>query len=133
MNGIIIAKEGANVGSNSSELYVDTRTPLFKLFKADKGERIYVNRDMRFGFANDSFVIPHNLGYIPMFFLYMDRSGQADRKIVTNLDAVSVSGSVLVTCFIDKQNINVYVSSAFSTLINGTFGYNYFIFYDKVG
>lgn len=125
MNGVIISKENQTVRDRIDQQYVDTQTPLFKLYLSNRDKRTYVNQNI-----TDTFTIPHNLGYVPMFFLYADRADGAIRKIVLNIDTSYPENQVLWTCFADNKNINVTVTGS---SVTGTFGYNYFIFYDKVG
>lgn len=126
--GIRIAKESQTVKDDSEAQYVDTTTPVFKLYLQDKGERLYTTT------ANENFTIPHNLGYRPMFFLYADRAHLDARKLVLSGDAQYPENSVYVTCTVDTKNINVTVSDGgVPPTLPITIGYNYLIFYDKAG
>jgi hypothetical protein len=133
MKGAIISKDRHNVGDDSQFQYIDTNTPLFKLYKSDKGSRVYSSYS-----GTDLFVIPHFLGYIPMFFLYADRlnnqSSNPVRKIVYNIDTALANAQSLWTCYADENYINVTVTkSDVAFPLNGTYEYNFFIFYDRVG
>lgn len=128
MNGIIISKERHSIKENSQYQYVDTRSPLLKLYKFARSQQNFTNKDLTGPGFN--FTIPHNLGYIPMFFLYADRDIGSIRKIVTSIDTLYPENTVLWTCYCDNKNINVTISGGAS--VTGAFGYNYFIFYNKV-
>lgn len=127
--GIIISKEGFNVQSESEHQYVDTKKPLFKLFKSDSGQQVFAATDLTFG--GKTFLIPHNLGYIPMVFLFCDRADSSIRKMVFSLDTSYPENQILALMTVDKTNINLTMSGGSS--VTGTFGYTYYIFYDKVG
>lgn len=130
MIGIRIAKDGNTVDDGSDKQYVDTDTPLFKLFKTDNGSKVYTGQTFSPG-SPDVIAIPHDLGYIPMFLVYMDRADNALRKLVLNEDSSFAGSTILVTAGqADGKNIYLQVSG---TSITGVFGYNYFIFYDRVG
>lgn len=127
MKGIRISKEGYTVNDSGDKQYVDTDEPLFKLFLSDKGQIVLAGASP---VASPAVVIPHNLGYVPMFFIYMDRSSNANRKLVLNQDAFTSPGGIVATAQADTKNITVFISG---TSVTGTFGYNYQIYYDKVG
>lgn len=127
MIGIKISKDGNTVKDSPDKQYVDTTTPLFKLFLSDRGQKVYSNQTLSF---STEVTIPHNLGYIPMYLVYMDRADNALRKLVIAGDGPAGGSTILVSTQADTKNIYLIVSG---TSITGTFGYNYFIFYDKAG
>lgn len=131
MKGIIISKEGHSVKDDSEFQYVDTETPLFKLFNADKG-LLSLNSEP----GPYTFEIPHNLGYYPMYFLFGDFDSDRLRRFVgSQANVVSGDETVLWTTLGgDKNNIIVQLTSVSGTSspITGEFGYNFLIFYDKV-
>lgn len=124
--GIIISKERKSINDGIEDQYMNTKTPLLKLFKSGSDVRSYVSFS---GF--DDFTIEHNLGYQPMFFLFADRSNQNNRKQVTNWDGEFLGIEAYWTAWVDDKNINVTVHCGVST--TGTFGYNYFIYHDRIG
>lgn len=130
MIGIKISKEDSSVKKGSDEQYVDTSTPLFKLYRSSSGEQVFSSTVLSGG--GYSFPIPHNLGYIPMFFLFADRSHLSTRKLVLNQDT-NFGDTTLWTCYATAQDIVVTVSAPSATPVTGAFGYNYLIFYDKAG
>lgn len=131
--GIIVSKGGHNIKDDSQFRYFDTSTPLLKLYLSGGGAQTYTNLA-----SPTTFIIPHGLGYIPMFFLFADRIPNTNtnsvRKIVMNVDTGLANAQALWTCYADNQNINVTVNeSNVAFPLNGTFNYNYFIYYDRVG
>lgn len=127
--GIIISKENHDITQSSENQYVDTKTPLFKLFKFGSDQRSYVSKNL--SGVGDTFTIHHGLGYIPMFFLFADRAPSSIRKIVLDIDTLYPENTVLWECKANTQDIVVFVQGGSSVTAN--FGYNYFIFYDRVG
>lgn len=127
MIGIRIAKDGSTVKDSSDKQYVDTDEPLFKLFLSDKGSLSLATATLT---ASPQVVIKHDLGYIPMFFVYMDRADNSQRRLVMTEDTTTVGSQILCSIQVDKKNITILVTGS---SVTGTFGYNYQIYYDKVG
>lgn len=132
MIGVRISKEGETVTDGDVNQYVDTETPLFKLYITNSDSRTYTAATGS-PFI-DTITIHHGLGYIPMFLIFMDRNSNSVRKIVNNEDGSfpQVTTQIFCICSADNQNIYVTVAKAVAS-VTGTFGFNYFIFYDKVG
>jgi hypothetical protein len=129
MKGIRISKEGSTVNDGIDNQYVDTEQPLFKLFDSQQKSVVFTGQTYS---AGSPFVIPipHNLGYWPMNFVYMDRASNASRKLVTNVDTAFPENTILAIVTFDNKNIYINITG---NAITGTFGYNYQIYYDKVG
>lgn len=126
--GLIISKENHDITQSSENQYVDTKTPLFKLFKSISDTQHYVSANLS---PLVTFSIHHGLGYKPMFFLYMDRAPSAVRKLVLDIDTSYPENIILVECEATDQDILVFVEGG--TSVTGDFGYNCFIFYDRIG
>lgn len=125
MIGIKISKEGNTINDGLDKQYVDTDTPLFKLFLSDQGQQVYTAAT-----GIKTFKINHNLGYKPMFFLYADRADSQNRKLVLHQDTSIGTMTSLWTVQVTKTDLVVTVSLLGT--VSGTFGYNYDIYYDKV-
>lgn len=130
MKGIRIAKDDETVNDGIDNQYVDTEQPLFKLYLSDEDSVTFDGSVNYTAGSPYQIKIPHNLGYWPMCFVYMDRSANANRKFVTNIDTAFPENTVEVIGTFDNNNIYLNVNGGFLT---GEFGYNYEIFYDKVG
>lgn len=130
--GLKIAKDSAEVTSVKQEdLYVDSTTPLFKLYKTFNGTVIIA------GTAGESktVVLDHSLGYIPFFLLYCDSlPGGARTLIYGGYDTNSqfASGVLTVITSITKNSITWSIGGGGGTPIAGVYGYSCFIFYDRV-
>lgn len=129
MIGIRIAKDGSTVNDGIDNQYVDTEQPLFKLFDSEQKSVVFTGQTYTLG---SPFIIPiqHNLGYWPMNFIYMDRADSSARKLVTNVDEFFPENTILALATFDNNNIYIQITG---NSITGTFGYNYQIYYDKVG
>lgn len=136
MIGIKISKDGYTVKDDDQFQYVNTDTPLFKLYLSNSGSRIYSGQTFPAG-SPDTIIIPHNLGYEPMNFVYMDRDVDAKRRIVSGIDTQFASTDIIVITQVDSQNLYIYITSPYSTPtspqpITGEYGYNYQIYYDEI-
>lgn len=129
MKGIRISKEGSTVNDGIDNQYIDTEQPLFKLFDSKQLSVTFTGQTYT-GASPFIIPIPHNLGYWPMNFIYMDRASNSARKLVTNVDTAFPENSILALSDFDNKNIYIRITGS---VINGTFGYNYQIYYDKVG
>ena len=134
MKGIIVAKDGSTIRDDPEKHYVDTTTPLFKLYDSGKGT-ISLNAYT----SPYYFTIPHNLGYVPMFFLFADFAPYQLRQVVlveaSNITLNGVPNTGLWTVYrVDEKYIYVVIDSSGTSgdPISGDYGYNYLIFYDRV-
>jgi hypothetical protein len=151
--GIIVAKPNATIKSNSDKIYVDSRTPLLKVHIAGSGQMISdgVSRNMQWkgkyqGTTTDiggnylfSVVIPHGLGYAPMFIAYMDRNPGINRQYCTTVQSglgVATTTGVLVFADSDNKNIIITIKSNANFGLNppdaGVYGYFFYIFNNRI-
>jgi len=129
-SGVQITKNSLNIkGAGSDDFYVNSNTPLFKLYKSGKGSQKFVGT----AFETYNIVIPHGLGYVPFFLIFMDRNPGANRRLVGTSETELVALQPDVGCFIydvNTSNIVITVSVFGAGTATGTYGYNYFIYYD---
>lgn len=131
--GVIVAKEGFHVKSELENLYVNTDTPLFKVFKSGSGSIVFNGTDA----GPYDLEIPFDLPYSPVHFVYGDRAPNSIRKLVTNSDTAYPNVKALWQIFgVQTRKITVRIFTAVGSSTNpipaGTYGYNYLIFYDPV-
>lgn len=146
--GIRIAKSGADVKSNSQNIYVDSATPLLKVAISGSGYMISdgVSRNMKWrgqyqgttqddvnGYAFD-IVIPHDLGYVPMTAVYVDTGPGTNRRYCTNISGTTVAGGVAPFATATNKQLHISLLPAiFNTPpIAGEYGFFFYIFYDRV-
>ena len=80
-------------------------------------------------------IIPHNLGYLPFFLFFMDRQPGDARQIATSGQGAQDSLPNAIGCFVrdvNTRNIEITANGFGGTPTAGTYGYNYFIYYDKI-
>jgi hypothetical protein len=129
--GIQIAKENHDIDeTNQADLVVDTTTPLFKLYKPGTGAQQFNGT----AFESYTITIPHELGYIPFFLFFMDRNPGDERRMVGSSESTPVNFTANIACLVtqvDRNNIKVS-ATALGTPEAGSYGYNYYIYYDSV-
>lgn len=129
--GLKIAKDSAEVTSVKQEdLYVDSTTPLLKLYKTFTGTVIIA------GTAGESktIALDHNLGYKPFFLLYCDSLPDGARTLIYGGYATNsqfASGVVTVITKVTKNSITWEIGGGGGTPIAGVYGYSCFIYYDR--
>lgn len=131
-NGVQITKNSLSVkGAGTDDFYVNSDTPLFKLFKSGSGTRKFVGT----AFETYNIVIPHGLGYVPFFLVYMDRNPGANRRLVATSETELTALPTDISCFIsdaNSSNIVITANTFGAGTTTGVFGYNYFIYYDGI-
>lgn len=131
-NGLKISKNLINIPSaTQEELYVDTDTPIFKLFKAGNGSIVMK------GLAGEqhTVLIRHGLGYIPFFLVFADRLPGEARRLCTNGENTNTllsTGISATVFFVNTVNITLILSGFGGTPVAGNYGYSYFIYYDEL-
>lgn len=132
VKGIRIAKNGGNVTSvNAEDLYVDSDTPIFKLYKSGSGSQ-RINGTLA---ETHTITIPHNLGYVPFFLVFMDRNPGSNRRLCSSSESTNAALPTDIACFIGNSNfanIVLTINSFGGTPTAGDYGYNYFIYYDRL-
>jgi hypothetical protein len=126
--GILISR-GDDVGITSPEnLYVGATTPLFKLFKSGSGVQKFS------GGLPDTFniTIRHGLGYVPFVLVYMDRNPGTNRRLCTASDQSPISVPSDITAFVVQVTPMDFTIQAQGYGTNGSYGYNYYVYVDKV-
>lgn len=131
-NGIKIAKVGNDVTkATSDQLYVDSSTPLFKLFESGSGSQTFL------GIHGEEYFITinHSLSYRSFILFFMDRLPGSARQLVTSSQATQLSLSNPIGCSIfsiQPFNFIVFTDGFGGTPQAGTYGYNYFIYYETI-
>lgn len=131
-SGIRIAKDAQDISTvKPEELYVDSDTPLFKLFMSGKGRQAVI------GTVGEQYniVITHNLGYIPFYLIYADRDPGNNKAVCTtfeNTNAVLPTGITAFVSNVTENTITLQYGTGGATPINGIYTYSYFIYYDKL-
>lgn len=131
-DGIKVVKTGRTIDSpDASDFYVDSDTPLLKIFEILRGSYDYIS-----GFQE--FQIYHGLGYTPTFLLFMDRRTDGSRQLATSEDTdfndtlVAGDKEIMVNAVPDELAINVTVSASPSHPMAGEYSYTLIVFYDEV-
>lgn len=131
-NGVKISKNGDGISSvNAEELYVDSDTPIFKLYKSGSGIQ-KINGTLA---ETHTITIPHNLGYVPFFLVFMDRNPGKNRRLCSSGESTNTALPTDIACSVfnvNFANIVIDVSAFGGTPAAGDYGYNYFIYYDKL-
>jgi len=133
VRGIKITKDSKGLDSTRQEdLYVDSTTPLFKLFLEGKGVQRFV------GTFSETYAITitHNLGYIPFHLVFADESPGTNRTLCNtfiNTDS-NLSGNVIGNYLssVNTKTIVLNMGLAGATPTAGDYGYSYFIYYDSL-
>lgn len=130
-NGLQIAKNKFNVRDTAPEnFYVNTQTPLFKLSKSGAGKLLVDSTSNKIY----DIVIEHDLGYIPLVIVTMDRNPGTNRRIATTYDADSLTRNNDINVFVytvTKKDFTINVHASFAPTV-GAYGYNYYVYYDSV-
>lgn len=143
--GVRIAKPGYKVSDSSDKIYVDTTTPLFKIFLSGSGTLVSDGTNVtwrgKYGgtttaAGNYSITIPHPLGYPPLFIAYMDAGPGSNRTYLTNASIAGVVGGIVPFAEIDDKNLTISaltnsVSFPLPAPFAGDYGFFFYIFYDK--
>lgn len=128
--GIKVAKENKDVQKASSdELYLSTDTPLLKLYKSDSGSQAFIGSGSAESYT---ITIPHLLGYIPVVLMFADRSPSSQRRVVMAVESNIGNTSISAGMVVNDSSIILTLSAFPNTALPGVYGYNYFIYYDKV-
>ncbi len=131
-NGVVISQNNEDLSSVSADkLYVGSDTPIFKLFLSGDGVQ-KIN-----GTVSETYdiTIEHGLGYAPFFIVFMDRNPESNRRLcMTSEDTPTAlpNGLRCVIQKVDFKNIVIRVGSSGVTPVAGDYGYNYYIYYDKL-
>lgn len=135
IDGLKIAKSGNDVSkASTNNMYIDTTTPLLKIFNIVRGAFVF---NANFG-SFQSFIIPHNLGYVPACLLFMERVQGGNRQLVTtqdtdfndsfNIKTILVGGSPNNESFI----VEVSNGGKGPGIGSGTYGWTFIVFYDEL-
>lgn len=129
--GIKISRDLEDIHVNSEQLYADSDVPLFKLFKSGSGIQHMAGTS---GETHDIEIV-HLLNYVPYFLVYMDRNPGGNRRICTTAEATNnalPTGIYALVTRADFRSIIITVGGFGGTPPAGDYGYNYFIYYDKL-
>lgn len=131
--GIQIAKDSQDVGKISGdEFYVNSNTPLFKLFRSGSGIQTFIGVT----FESYQILIIHNLGYVPFVLAFMDRNPGTARQLCTAGQTEQIGFPINISATVTNITNNSFVIDARTfgsgAPTPGDYGYNYFIYYDRI-
>lgn len=149
--GIRIAKPTHNIKENSQFLYVDSDTPLFKVYKTGSGAIISngTNSITYEGiqgtttesppgtFSSASVDITHDLTYSPAFLVFADRANASKRRYSTSRQTANPDDPVPLICLATGTSKLINLSflnpdSGLTWLPAGYYSYYYYIFYNRI-
>lgn len=158
--GIKIAKPNETVDSTTDKLYVDSDTPLLKVFLQGSGTLTSTGsstsikwNDTNLHTYTDNYngstawtaeaTIIHGLEYVPAFMVFCDRINNGRRRFCTTFEQ-AVSGamlgdayyeSIFALAFADTGQVVIEFENASGAATypdEGVYGFYYYIFYDQV-
>lgn len=149
--GVRIAKPTFSVNDDGQDLYVDSITPLFKVKTLATGAMVSdgvsftatwdgLYKGTSDGAGTYTLLIPHNLGYLPMFWVYCDLLNNDQRTyITTSVSGVGTAGDVTATATVDTANVTLIIRSknydgigGLDAARAGAYGYTIYVFYDSL-
>jgi len=132
--GIKIAKRDYNVDSDTEKLIMFSKHPVLKLDKSGSGTASYTAGDGGF-----TVTIPHNLGYVPICFVYGEYFDVDTEKVIEKYSRwnrwIYQGLQVADLYYYYADNTNLYIKFEAATGITDAFSFNldymYHIFYDE--
>lgn len=150
MSGVIIAKPGFDVSSSPEHHYVNTTTPLLKVYKNITGvldtDGVTYTSEGEYEWEGEvkpagertflSLTVPYNLGYVPMVVAYLDTMSGKNRRYVTSSTAgVALEGNVYGSLRIHPTYMILDLANASPNgdtskgLLAGRYGYQIIIYH----
>lgn len=127
--GIKISNRKDIPTASEEELYVNSTTPLFKLFKSDKGTQRFS------GGAGEThnIAVNHGLGRAPFIMCFMDRNPGANRRLCTTSESILSTLPQDISAFVFQVTSNDFtIQTSSGGGVTGDFGFNYYIYYDRI-
>jgi hypothetical protein len=142
--GLVIAKDTYTIEGAPDELYVDSNTPMLKVFKNVSGALV-INADGSYSSVGDyswtnpsannySLVITTDnlLNYAPQFEAYMDKDPDDKRTRLNNLVAgVGLTGHCNAFAFGVGSSVEIRANVTGTPPFAGSYGYFVQIYYDR--